>query len=136
MWIPQSKKFDINYLKELLFKGAIIINNHKLHFVRQKNRRKHKHIELEFFKANLHFVTSNQKNFIPHKQYLLSLLYSRNAKKTRTNESILHIFYSAWKESTHESLKISVVKNRLMWSVEPDSMNVLFHVTTGRYCFS
>ena len=67
-----------------------------------KNRRKHnQHVQLLFLKINLHFVTSNQISTyrklnlsLINGIYLFSFLSSRNAKKTRTDQSILHVFYS------------------------------------------
>ena len=50
--------------------------------------------KLLFFTINLLFVTSNQiltykKNkFVSHKQYIFSLITSRNARKTQTDQSI------------------------------------------------
>ena len=34
----------------------------------------------------------NSKQIACHKQYLFSIFYSRNAKKTRTDQSILQLF--------------------------------------------
>ena len=81
------------YLKELRN------YNQKLLLCLPKNRRKHnQHFKLLFFTINFHFVTSNQicshskMKFASHKQYLLSLLTSRNTKKIQTDRSIPHVF--------------------------------------------
>ena len=53
--------------------------------------------KLLFFTINLHFATSNQiltyekTKFASHKQYIFSLLTSRNARKTQTDQSITDV---------------------------------------------
>ena len=81
------------YLKEL--------RNYKRKFfcVRHKNRQKcNQHFKLLFFTINLQVITSKQMSTyrilnLPQKQYLLSLLTSRNVKKTQTEQSVPHIFF-------------------------------------------
>ena len=38
------------------------------------------------------------------------MLFSRKAKKTRTDQSILQAFYSVWKETSHKHLKLAAAK--------------------------
>ena len=67
---------------------------------------------LLFLKINLHFVTSNQIS--SYGKLNLPLLYSTNARKTLTDRtSILHVFYSVRKETTHKPLKIAAAENLL-----------------------
>ena len=67
------------------------------------------------------------------------LLFSRNAKKTYTDQSILQFFYSLRKEKTCKPSKIAAAK-----SFSPSVCIIditcfeecfLFHVITGRHCF-
>ena len=55
----------------------------------------------------------NKNNFTSHKQYLLGLLFSRNAKETHTEQSILQNFYSPLKERTPKPSKETAAKNVL-----------------------
>ena len=65
-----------------------------------------------------------ETRFASHKQHLFSLLYYRNAKKTCTDQSILHVFYSVWKETIHQPLQIEAevthkllqIKAKLFWT--------------------
>ena len=42
-----------------------------------------------------------------HKLYLFGILFSRNGKKTDTDQSILQTFYSVWEETSHKPLKVA-----------------------------
>ena len=65
--------------------------------VHHKNRQKHnQHSELPFFKISLLFGTFK---FSSHKQHLFGLLFSRNVKKTHTDQSILQTFLLSLKRS-------------------------------------
>ena len=49
-------------------------------------------------------------NSTSRKQYLFGPLFSRNAKETHTDQSILQYFYSLWKERTHKPSKETAAK--------------------------
>ena len=51
-----------------------------------------------------------KNKFASHRQYLFSLLTSRNTRKTQTNQSILQFFYSLLKETIHKTSKITAAK--------------------------
>ena len=46
-----------------------------------------------------------------HKQYLFDHLFSIKAKKTRTGQSTLQVFYSVQIETTHKPSKVAAAKN-------------------------
>ena len=80
-----------------------------------KNRWKHsQNFKLLFFTINMHFVTSNQvptyRKLASHKQYIFSLLTSRNARKTQKTKVCNTFFYFVWKETTHKPLKVEAAK--------------------------
>ena len=56
-------------------------------------------------------IYMKKTNFTSHKQYLLGLLFSRNAKESHTDQSILQCFYSPLKERTHKPAKETAAKN-------------------------
>ena len=51
-----------------------------------------------------------KKYFFFHKQYLFGQLFSRNAKKTHTDQSYCKLFHSVQKEPSHKPLKVPDVK--------------------------
>ena len=74
--------------------------------------------------------------FNSHKQYLYGPLFSRDAKKTNTDQHTLH---SASKETTHKLSKVAAVEN---FSSSVDIIDTtcfaecfLFHLITGSHCF-
>ena len=99
--------------------------------------------KLLFFVINLQFVTSNQisiTKFTSHKQYLFSLLTSRNEKReTQTDQSIPHVVL-LWKETTYKLIKVAVAKTLFssVYVIGITSINeyFLFYVITGRHYFS
>ena len=73
--------------------------------VLHKNSQKpNQHFKLLIFKIILHFVTSNQIS--THRKLNFSLFITRNARKTQTDQSILHVFLLS-----HKLLKVLVPKN-------------------------
>ena len=95
-----------------IFKGAT-----KIFFVRYKNWRKHnQQFKLLFFTINLCFVLWNQVSSyrklnlpITTSTYLafLPLEMQRRLKQTKVYHTF---FYFAWKETTHNPLKVSAAK--------------------------
>ena len=79
--------------------------------------------KLLFFAINLQFVKSNQisiTKFTSHKQYLFSLLTSRNEKReTQTDQSIPHVVCSVY-----------------VIGITSINEYFLFYVITGRHYFS
>ena len=115
--------------------------------MRHKNRCKHKrHFKLLLFTIYLHFVASNQistyaeYHFSSHKQYLFSLLNSKNKKRLKQTKVYQTLFYFVWKETTHRPLKVGAAKtlfsnvhfNDTTWFDECFS----FYVITGRQYLS
>ena len=79
-------------------------------------------------------------SFTSHKQHLLGLLFSRNAKETHADQIILQCFYSLSKERTHKPSKEVAAKNFIS-SVNVIGTNsfgecFLPHLITRTYCFS
>ena len=62
---------------------------------------------LYHIKPNIYIQKSK---FASHKQYLFSLLTTRNAKKTQTDQSIPHVWLLCLKKTTHIPLKVAAAK--------------------------
>ena len=92
---------------------------------------------LYHIKSNIYI---SKTKFPSHKQHLYSLVSSRNAKKVRTDHSIIHLFYSVWKETTHKPLKIEATKKSFssLFLIGTNFFDewFLFCVITGRHFFS
>ena len=79
------------------------------------------------------------------KQHLFVLLFSRNAKKTHTSQSILQVIYSVWNERSHKVLKyqleeylskvcISLIKLASRNAFNPcDNWKTLFFIKNSAY---
>ena len=94
-----------------------------LHKIR---REQNQHTILLFFKTNLHFGTtdliSTYENlffflFFSHKQHLVGLRFSRNAKKTPKDKGILETFLLCLKSNVSKILKNSRFKKSSLPSV-------------------
>ena len=109
------KKFDLKgclsilcwkqlfHCKDGIIRGSFTLYRHIFYATGVKNRPK---IVFVSTKINLLFVTLNQI-FTDRKlnltlQHLPSLCIYRNAKKTQTDQGILHVFYFVWKEATNK----------------------------------
>ena len=138
------KKKMINYH----FKGATKLKT-KVIFVsaRHKNKRKHNQrfktatfynkFTLCQIKPNIYI---QKTKFASRKQYLFCLLTSRYAKKTRTDQSIPHVFLLCLKRNDPQAFKSGSCKNPFS-SVHVIGTTCfdkcfLFYVVTGRHCFS
>ena len=51
-----------------------------------------------------------EQQFASCKEYLLALLFSRNVKKTHTDQRIVRFFYSLRKERTHKPSKVAAAE--------------------------
>ena len=71
--------------------------------IRHRNRQKHNH----YFNLNIYIWKSK---FTSHKQYLFGLVFSGNAKKTHTEQSILQFSLLCLKRSDSHSFKSSNCK--------------------------
>ena len=47
-------------------------------------------------------IYMQKTKFTPRNQYFFGLLLSRNVKKPHTDQSILQVFYSVWKETNQK----------------------------------
>ena len=82
--------------------------------MRHKNTPKQKQkFKMLFSKINLHVVISNQKSTDNKMNLPLinRLLTYKNAKKIQTDQSILHVFYIVWKETTNKPLGVAATKS-------------------------
>lgn len=71
--------------------------------VSNRNRQKHNQVfKLLLFKINL-----KKNKFVSHEQYLLSYLFSRNARETHIDQSILRGFLLCLKRSDSQTFKCS-----------------------------
>ena len=93
----------------------------------------------------IYFLSHQTKNlhlenkFLSHKQYLFSLLASKNVKKTSTNQSIPHVLLLCLKRIYPQTLKVASAKT-LFFSVYVIGQTCyddwfLFHVIIARHCF-
>ena len=78
--------------------------------------------------------------FTSHKQYLLGYLFSRNTKKTHTDQSTVQVFLHCLKKNTtHKSTKVATAKIFTSSAHVIDTTCVnecfLFHFTTGIHSF-
>ena len=77
--------------------------------------------------------------FTSNKQFFSVLFFSRNAKKTDTDQSILQTFLLCLKKNSHEPLKVAAAKNSLRSVFIIDStrfdVTFLFHVITANSIF-
>ena len=86
--------------------------------VRHKSRQKHKrHFKLLFIQTKFTFryiklsIFMQEIKFTSQKEYIIGRLFSRNAKKTHTDQSTLQNFYSVQIETTHNHSKVAAAKN-------------------------
>ena len=105
----------------------------KIYFcIRHRNRQKHNH----YFNLNIYIWKSK---FTSHKQYLFGLVFSGNAKKTHTEQSILQFSLLCLKRSDSQSFKSSNCKENFspvcIFFVQLASKVFLFRLITGRFCF-
>ena len=115
--------------------------------VRHKNRRKHnEHLKLLFFneKFTLWYIRTNiyigKTKFTSHWVYLFDLFFSRKAKKTHTDQSILQAFLVCLKRNVSQTFKCWSSKKKSFPRVYIIDKNCiyecfLFHVITGRHYF-
>ena len=75
-----------------------------------------------------------KNKLVSHKQYLFSLLSSRNGKKIHTKQSILQASFFFNEETTHKLLKLAAAKKFFLQFplVQFASMNVIYCVITGK----
>ena len=77
--------------------------------------------------------------FFPHKHYLFGVLFSRNAKKTHTDRSILPTFLLCLKRNILQTLKSSSFKKVFpsVYIMDTTCFDgcFLFRVITGRHSF-
>ena len=71
--------------------------------VSNRNRQKHNQV----FKLLLLKINSKKNKFVSHEQYLLSYLFSRNARETHIDQSILRGFLLCLKRSDSQTFKCS-----------------------------
>ena len=80
-----------------------------------------------------------KNKFASCKEHLLALFISRNVKKTRTNQSILHFFCSLGKERTHKPSKVAAAKTFFssVYVIDTTCFDecFFFHVITRRHYF-
>ena len=114
--------------------------------VHHKNRRKHnRHFRNVVFhnKFTLCQIKPNiyiqKTKFASHKQYLFCVLTCRNAKKTRTDQSIPLVFLLCLERNDPQTFKNGNCKDFFLQCV-CYCYNLLrcflFYVITGRHCFS
>ena len=109
-------------------------------------KKRNQYFKLQFFTINLHFVISNQKSTyrklnlpLTSSIYFVSLT-SRNAKKTRTDQSIPRVFLLCLKRNDPQTFKSGSCKNPFLQCVcywyNLLRWMFLFYVITGRHYFS
>ena len=97
----------------------------------------HNKVTVCYIKSNTYI---QKTKFTSHKEYLFSLLPSRNARKTHADQSIPHAFSLCLKRNNPQTLKVAAAKT-LFSSVYVIGTTCydecfLFSLITGRHCFS